>query len=175
MLLANPWDVERRLGRRLSPDLSLKVEGLLEEAGALVRGWLGEVPEPVPSDVTVVVSRMVARVIDREAAAPSPAADSVITQMGPFSRNVGLTGSGSGGGVWLTSNDKSPQCASGERRRGCPRVGETHLLGSLSSPNGPLGYGVIGSTSDSGSLSLGSSPGIPAPRQRCRSGGRHPE
>jgi len=106
-MLANPWDVEKRLGRPLDPDLSPKVEGLIDEASVLVIGYLGDnPPEPIPAAITIVVSRMVARVIEREAAAPSPAAESVITQMGPFSRNVSLAGSGSVGGVWLSGTDK---------------------------------------------------------------------
>src|SRR5690606_9184307 len=42
------------------------------------------------------------------------------------------------------------------------RRGVDPLASFAARESGPLGYGVIGSTTDSGSVSLGSSPGTPA-------------
>lgn len=98
-------DVERRLGRELFDDELAQVEGLLEEAEVLVEGFLGSIPTPVPRRVTVVVSRMVARVLQQ----PDPEAffaESVQHAAGPFSETKRFSTGASGGSPWLTAADK---------------------------------------------------------------------
>ena len=61
--LAAVDDVQMRLGRLLTSDETTAASGLLDEASALARGWMRCVPDPVPGEVVIVVSRMVARVL----------------------------------------------------------------------------------------------------------------
>lgn len=103
--LATVSDVEKRLGRELDDDELTVVEGLLEEAEVLIEGYLGRIPEPVPRRVTVVASRMVARVLaqpDQEAFY----AESVQHAAGPFSETKRYSTGASGGSPWLTAADK---------------------------------------------------------------------
>lgn len=104
-LVATASDVAKRLGRDLDKDEIGVVDGLLEEAEILIEGFLGEIPVPVPRRVTVVASRMVARVLeqpDREAFY----AESVQHSAGPFSETKRYSTGASGGSPWLTAADK---------------------------------------------------------------------
>ena len=114
-MLATPADVEARLARPLTTAEAVRVDGLLPEASALVVGYLGCDPtdpaaDPtVPAAVTLVVSRMVARVLDREATAGEAlGAESVTETAGPFGRtlNFGAGAASSVGGPWLAATDK---------------------------------------------------------------------
>lgn len=103
--IATPADVVKRLGRDLDEDELDMVEGLLEEAEILIEGHLGCIPVPVPRRITVVASRMVARVLqqpDQEAFY----AESVQHSAGPFSETKRYSTGASGGSPWLTAADK---------------------------------------------------------------------
>lgn len=107
--LATAGDVEARLGRQLTELELARTGGLLEEAGALVLAYLGvEVaPVPVPDAVRVVTSRMVARVLERDATPGAvPDARSVTDQAGPFGRTVTFSSGTTSGGPWLAAADK---------------------------------------------------------------------
>ena len=103
--VATPTDVEKRLGRDLEDDELAVVEGLLEEAEVLVEGYLGRIPEPVPRRVSVVASRMVARVLEQPNA-EAFYAESVQHSAGPFSETKRYSTGASGGSPWLTAADK---------------------------------------------------------------------
>lgn len=103
--VATPTDVEKRLGRDLDDDELGVVEGLLEEAEVLVEGYLGRIPEPVPRRVSVVASRMVARVLEQPDA-EAFYAESVQHSAGPFSETKRYSTGASGGSPWLTAADK---------------------------------------------------------------------
>lgn len=103
--VATPTDVEKRLGRDLDDDELAVVEGLLEEAEVLVEGYLGRIPEPVPRRVSVVASRMVARVLEQPDA-EAFYAESVQHSAGPFSETKRYSTGASGGSPWLTAADK---------------------------------------------------------------------
>lgn len=104
-LIATLTDVEKRLGRDLDDDELAVVEGLLEEAEVLVEGYLGRIPEPVPRRVSVVASRMVARVLEQPDA-EAFYAESVQHSAGPFSETKRYSTGASGGSPWLTAADK---------------------------------------------------------------------
>lgn len=107
MALAASPDVVDRLGRPLTTDETTRVTGLLDEASALVSGWLGCTPDPVPDAVKIVVSRMVARVFATDSAGgPEPGLSSLQATMGPFLVNRGYSSDATSGGVWLTRQDK---------------------------------------------------------------------
>lgn len=103
--IATLTDVEKRLGRDLDDDELAVVEGLLEEAEVLVEGYLGRIPEPVPRRVSVVASRMVARVLEQPDA-EAFYAESVQHSAGPFSETKRYSTGASGGSPWLTAADK---------------------------------------------------------------------
>lgn len=103
--IATPTDVEKRLGRDLDDDELDAVDGLLEEAEVLVEGYLGRIPEPVPRRVSVVASRMVARVLEQPDA-EAFYAESVQHSAGPFSETKRYSTGASGGSPWLTAADK---------------------------------------------------------------------
>lgn len=103
--VATTDDVRTRLGRDLDEHELAIVDGLLEEAEVLIEGYLGEIPDPVPRRVTVVASRMVARVLSQ----PSEDAffaESVQRSAGPFSETMRYSTGASGGSPWLTAADK---------------------------------------------------------------------
>lgn len=102
---ATPSEVAKRLGRDLDDDEKVVVEGLLEEAEVLIEGFLGEIPQPVPRRVTVVASRMVARVLEQPDA-EAFYAESVQHAAGPFSETKRFSTGASGGAPWLTAADK---------------------------------------------------------------------
>lgn len=105
-MLADAADVEARLGRTLTTDETARVSGLLEEASVMAGEWMRCVPDPVPDAVRIVVSRMVARVLDAIATA-EPGVTDVQANMGPFMVNRRLSADANSGGVWLTRQDKN--------------------------------------------------------------------
>lgn len=103
--LATLADVIDRMGGDLTPEDANKATALLEEASVLVEGYLGQVPDPVPRAVSVVVSRMVARVM--QAPAPSFSVDTISQSAGAFSQSQKFTTGAAGGSPWLTAQDKT--------------------------------------------------------------------
>ena len=114
-MLANLDDVKARIPHvDFDEDQAL---GLLEEASALVEGYLQKpVPEPVPESIKIVVSRMVARVI--EAPKETVFQESMQVTAGPFSQSANFTHGGSGGAPWLTASDKTMLGPFRKKRRG---------------------------------------------------------
>lgn len=114
MALATVDDVVARLERALTTAETARADGLLEEASALVIGHLGcdptdtsVDPPVVPGTVVLVVSRMVARLFEREAAAQvSAGAESVTEQTGPFGRTLRYGSGTTSGTPWLAKGDK---------------------------------------------------------------------
>lgn len=116
-MLATLDDVADRLGRDLTQDEIERIDGLLAEAGALVTGYLGHTPDPVPDQVVLVVSRMAARVL-QSPGVESGSAESVSYTAGPFSQSFTLASGASGGSPWLTISDKVILKPFRRRRRG---------------------------------------------------------
>ena len=118
MVLAVVGDVVSRLGRPLTPVEQTRADGLLDEASALVLAYLGWdevpmdpldplVPLAIPSAVFIVTSRMVARVLDQDAASTRPAgAESVTQAAGPFSQSYTFGSGSTSGAPWLAAGDK---------------------------------------------------------------------
>ena len=108
--LATVQDVTDRLGRPLTPAETTRVEGLLPEASALVVAYVGWDPAErptVPEPVAIAVSRMVARVIVRDADAQFAGADSGSVTAGPFSKQLTFSSGQNSGGPWLAATDKA--------------------------------------------------------------------
>lgn len=103
-LLASVSDVADRVGAELVQGRDTEVLALIEEASALVEGYVGRELAPVPRPVTIVVSRMVARVL--QAPAASFSVDTISQNAGPFSQSQTFTTGSSGGAPWLTNQDK---------------------------------------------------------------------
>lgn len=103
--LASVEDVEKRLDAEVDDDSRDRVEALLEEASVLVEGYLGTIPTPVPRAVRVVVSRMVAQVIQSPDTGFFTETQSVTA--GPFSKNVKFAAGGNGGAPWLSASAKT--------------------------------------------------------------------
>lgn len=113
MALATAADVGDRLGRSLTAAETAKVDGLLEEASALVIGFLGCDPtdtsvEPptVPAAVAIVVSRIVARVFEQTASTAEFGSEATTDSTGPFSTTVRYGAGTTSGAPWLTKADK---------------------------------------------------------------------
>lgn len=113
MALATAEDVATRLGRELTTAEAGRVDGLLDEASVLVVGYLGCDPtdtsvEPptVPNAVVIVVSRMVARVLEQAAAGGTSGSESTTEATGPFSKTVRFSAGSTSGAPWLTKVDK---------------------------------------------------------------------
>lgn len=104
-VLATIEDVRARLGGELEEEQEVRAASLIEEASVLVEGYLGRVPDPVPRAVSVVVSRMVARVL--QAPTPSFSVDTISQSAGAFSQSQKFTTGASGGSPWLTAQDKT--------------------------------------------------------------------
>lgn len=104
-MLAELSDVAARLGEEVPENKVHVTEGLLEEASALVEGYLGRTFDDVPRPVAVVVSRMVARVL--QAPEPSFAVETLSQSAGAFSQSQKFTTGASGGSPWLTAADKT--------------------------------------------------------------------
>lgn len=113
MALATAADVGDRLGRSLTAAETVKVDGLLEEASALVVGYLGcdptdtsVDPPTVPSVVAIVVSRIVARVFEQTASVAEFGSEATTDSTGPFSTTVRYGAGTTSGAPWLTKADK---------------------------------------------------------------------
>lgn len=114
MALATVLDVVDRLARGLTTTEADRSVGLLDEASDLVRafvGWLddADVPTPVPGPVTRVTSRMVARVLEKDAQGAATT-DRGVTQLtqtfGPFAEQRTLEPGSSSGAPWMTKTDE---------------------------------------------------------------------
>jgi hypothetical protein len=112
--LAAAGDVEARLGRALTAAEQTRADGLLKEASALVIGFLGCDPtdtsvEPatVPDPVTIVTSRMVARVFQQDAQEVPLGSDATTQQVGPFARTTRFAAGSTSGAPWLGASDKT--------------------------------------------------------------------
>lgn len=114
--LATIDDVRDRLGGDLDEGWEVAAASLIYEASVLVEGYLGRALDPVPHAVSVVVSRMVARVL--QAPEPSFSVDSTSYSAGPFSQSQKFTTGASGGSPWLTAQDKTVLNRFRRRRRG---------------------------------------------------------
>jgi hypothetical protein len=98
LILATQNDVEARLGRACTSGEVARVPGLLDEASAIVEGYLGiTYTGSVPHAVVLVVSRMVARALTT---AVSEGATSEAA--GPYT--VGYRDGAAS--LWLSKNDK---------------------------------------------------------------------
>ena len=106
--LAAPVDVVARLGRPLTTEEQDRVPGLLDEASASASAWMKCVPDPVPAEVRLVVSRMVARMLKAaESGAEQDLGTSQMnTGMGPFTIGRTFSGDTTSGSPWLNRDDK---------------------------------------------------------------------
>jgi len=106
--LATQADVVARLGRPLSEAEQARTDpGLLDEASALVTGYLGGDPtgtDGVPATVAIVVSRMVARVLSQDS---GDFATAETNTAGPFSQTRQFTPGSTSGAPWLSAADKT--------------------------------------------------------------------
>lgn len=104
-LLTTLDDVAARVGLENVLGKEEDIESLIEEASVLVEGYLGRVLDPIPRSVAVVVSRIVARVLQAPAQAFS--VDTISQTAGAFSQSQKFTTGASGGAPWLTAQDKT--------------------------------------------------------------------
>lgn len=107
--LAIQEDVVDRLGRPLTTEEATRVDALIREASALVIGYLGGDPTPAdmpiaPDSVVIVVSRMVARLIQQQTSVVG--AESQSQTSGPFQFTTNYTPGSTSGGPWLAAQDK---------------------------------------------------------------------
>lgn len=106
-------DVEQRLRRPLTTDESEYLDGMIEEASALVLSYLGcpedKYEDQVPDGIRLVTSRMVARVIDESGTINSGTfgATQVGATAGPFSHQATFAAGSRTGAPWLTRVDRS--------------------------------------------------------------------
>lgn len=110
--LASSADVVTRLGRALTTPETTKVTGLLEEASVKVLAHLGKgetyyAALAIPATVTIVTSRMVARVLEQAAAGVVPGAQQTGVTTGPFSNQTTFVAGSSNGSPWLTRSDRA--------------------------------------------------------------------
>ncbi|MCB2412354.1 hypothetical protein LGT39_05765 [Demequina sp. TTPB684] len=107
-------DVEARLERQLTTGEAEYIDGKIAEAQALVVGYMGcgETPyatvADVPATVTIVTSRIVARVIEQKAdtTAGTFGADQISNNVGPFGRQVSFSQGSRTNAPWLTKADR---------------------------------------------------------------------
>lgn len=106
-------DVKNRLRRELTSTEKTYMPGMIEEAQLLVVSYLGCGPEPyesdadVPDAVTIVTSRMVARVIQEGDTAPEFfGASQVGETAGPFSQQITFQSGARLGSPWLAKADR---------------------------------------------------------------------
>lgn len=115
--LASLADVEARLRRPLTTDEKSWIDDSIEEASALVSGYLGceymgvagtdGVLSDVPTDVRVVTSRVVARAMAQADAPAVPIGVSQIGRtMGPFSEQFTVREGAGSGSPWLENVDR---------------------------------------------------------------------
>lgn len=133
-------DVEKRLRRGLTDDESDWIAGMIEEAQALVTAYLGcpsdKFDDGVPPAVTLVTSRMVARVI-QEGDSVDPdlfGATQASMTAGPYSQQATFAPGARTGAPWLTKVDKGildPHRCSGKAFAidTAPRMGTIHAEG----------------------------------------------
>lgn len=109
MTYAQQDDVKKRLRRELTEDEILWLPGLLEEADELIDAYLeergGAVPDPVPTGVVLVASRMAARVL--QAGDSVPGLESSTMTAGPYAQTHAYSAGTTEGGPWLSKNDKA--------------------------------------------------------------------
>lgn len=102
-------DVTDRLRRSLTTEEVNFLPGAIDEASALVEGYLGvtfdDDDAAVPPAVIVVTSRVVARLLTLPEGATA-LADSRTSGMGPFSATIQYATDSSSGGPWLTKSDR---------------------------------------------------------------------
>lgn len=105
-------DVEKRLRRELTEDEAEWIGGMIEEAQALVASYLGCPPDKfegeVPAAVTLVTSRMVARVIQEDATIDSETFGATQASMtaGPYTQQATYAPGSRTGAPWLTKVDR---------------------------------------------------------------------
>lgn len=106
-------DVEARLRRALTVDEEQWLPGMIAEAQALVISHLECPPDKyddeVPEVITLVTSRMVARVIQEEASITSDmfGATQASLTAGPYTQQATFESGSRTGAPWLTKVDKS--------------------------------------------------------------------
>jgi len=110
--LASSADVVTRLGRALTASETAKVPGLLEEASVKVLAHLGKGETyydalTIPATVSIVTSRMVARVLEQAPAGIVPGAQQTGVTTGPFSNQTTFVAGSSNGSPWLTRSDRA--------------------------------------------------------------------
>ncbi len=110
--LALSADVETRLGRALTTTEATKVPGLLEEASVKVLAHLGKGETyydalTIPATVSIVTSRMVARVLEQVTAGVVPGTIQTGVTTGPFSNQTTFVAGSSNGSPWLTRSDRA--------------------------------------------------------------------
>lgn len=111
--LTNAGAVETRLGRTLTSDEYAKVDpGLLEEASVKVLAYMGYADDyydaiAIPATVVIVVSRMVARVIEQMSSGVVPGTQQTGQTAGIFSAQTTFLAGSANGSPWLTRSDKS--------------------------------------------------------------------
>lgn len=110
--LATSADVETRLGRTVTTAEQLRVPGLLEEASVKVLAHLGKGEAyydalAIPATVTIVTSRIVARVIEQTTAGLIPGSVQTGVTTGPFSNQTTFAPGSSNGSPWLTRSDRA--------------------------------------------------------------------
>jgi len=111
--LADSAAVAARLRRALTTDETAHVGGLLDEATVKALSHMGISEtyfddKPIPTTVSIVVSRMVARVFEQAAKAPGlvPGMQQAGTTTGPFSQQTTFVNGSANGGPWLTRSDR---------------------------------------------------------------------
>lgn len=113
MQLCTPADIQARLRRPLTGTEEQWLPGMIDEAQTLVLSYLGCPPdkyqEEVPAALTLITSRIVARVI-QEHDTINPAtfgATQFNATAGPFAHQATFTQGSRTGAPWLTRADKN--------------------------------------------------------------------
>ncbi|NEW49337.1 hypothetical protein GV792_04675 [Nocardia cyriacigeorgica] len=109
MPYAQQDDVENRLRRSLEDDEITWLSGMQEEADELVDAWFADrgctVPDPAPSGVVLVASRIIARGL--QAGTVTPGLETSTMTAGPYSQTNAYTPGTTQGGLWISKNDKA--------------------------------------------------------------------
>ena len=106
-------DVVARLKRALTASEATYLAGDIAEAQLLVIEELGCGTEPyalvgdVPEAVTIVTSRIVARLLKQNASNADGNAESQTANVGPFGQTVKFTPGSTSGAPWLTKSDRT--------------------------------------------------------------------
>lgn len=128
-------EVENRLRRPLTSEEEEYLPGIVDEASALVEGYLGvcyDEAAAVPEAVTVVTSRVVSRILT-STTMPSQA-ESSSRGMGPFSAQISYVADSTSGGPWLTKSDRMTLAP--YRARGAVSVPLVREIGSVTAEAG---------------------------------------